>query len=217
MSIFRRLSTTLFSRIDQVVGEIENHDALIQASIGAQRNKLATAKVRLSRIQSQEERIARQIEGLHEGRRRWAQRAVQAAKEDEQRALACMQRRHQCQDAIKPLEKSLVQYRDSRMRMMADIHHCEEMIRNMGQKHALLRARQASAEAVNAVNEIGVSELDQLENSFERWEVRIAQEELAAPALGPLYADDGLEQDYRRREDDAQLREELAQLMNKGQ
>ncbi len=29
MSLFKRLSTTLFSRIDQVVGEIENHDAVI--------------------------------------------------------------------------------------------------------------------------------------------------------------------------------------------
>ena len=33
MSIFKRLSATFGARLDQVVGEIENHDAVIVASL----------------------------------------------------------------------------------------------------------------------------------------------------------------------------------------
>ena len=49
MSIFKRLSATLVTSIDRVVGEIENHDAVIQASINDIRKKVAEAKVRLGK------------------------------------------------------------------------------------------------------------------------------------------------------------------------
>jgi len=52
MSIFKRLSATLISRVDQVVGNIDNHDGGVQAPLTDMRNnmrkKVAEAKVRLS-------------------------------------------------------------------------------------------------------------------------------------------------------------------------
>lgn len=45
MSLFKRLSATLVSRIDQVVGEIENHDAVIQVALNDMRKKIAEARV----------------------------------------------------------------------------------------------------------------------------------------------------------------------------
>ena len=53
MSIIKRLSATLVSNIDRVVGEIENNDAVIQASLTELRRKVATAKVRLAHVHRQ--------------------------------------------------------------------------------------------------------------------------------------------------------------------
>jgi phage shock protein A len=39
MSIFKRTFTSLYASIDQMVGEIENHDALIDAAIKEQKKK----------------------------------------------------------------------------------------------------------------------------------------------------------------------------------
>ena len=50
MSIFKRLSATVVSSLDRVVGEIENNDAVIQASLTELRKKIAAAKVRLSHV-----------------------------------------------------------------------------------------------------------------------------------------------------------------------
>ena len=77
MSIFKRLSATVVSNLDRVVGEIENNDAVIQASLTELRRKIAAAKVRLSHVHRQEARLNRQIRKRREDEQRWGERAVE--------------------------------------------------------------------------------------------------------------------------------------------
>lgn len=214
MSIIKRLSTTLFSRIDQVVGEIENHDALIAAAIGEQRKKIAAARVQLGRVQTQERRLGQQLEQLQSDLARWAERAVQCADHDEARALSCMQRRKQCGEQITQLNAARQQYTTTIARMQSDISRADEELRELSQKHALLRARQSSGEALSASGAIGVADLNRLETTLDRWEVRIAQDVMLFEAAEPLDPLDTLEQEYRQEEDQAALRAELQALRN---
>ena len=55
MSIIKRISTSVMATIDELVGEIENHDALIKAAIDEQKKKIATAKVQLGKIRANEQ------------------------------------------------------------------------------------------------------------------------------------------------------------------
>jgi phage shock protein A len=212
MSVIKRLTTTLFSQIDHAVGEIENHDALIEAAIAEQRKKLAAAKVQLARIQEQERRVQKQMEQLKADAARWEQRAVQAATDDEARALACLQRRKQATEQAERLAATRHEYQTTATRMAADIGSAEEELSSLSQKHALLRARQTSSEALATPHKAGVANLAEIEKSFDRWEVRIAQNGALLDHMEPV---DELEESYRTQEEDEALRDELRTLMQK--
>ena len=86
MSLFKRLSATLVSRIDQVVGEIENHDAVIQAALHDVRRKVAEARVRLTQVQRESERLQERIDEQQQHAEHWRERARETAGSDEHRA-----------------------------------------------------------------------------------------------------------------------------------
>ena len=61
MSVFKRLSATLFSHVDRAVSEIENHDAIIEAAIRDQQRALAKAKVRLNRLRAEGRKLEKRL------------------------------------------------------------------------------------------------------------------------------------------------------------
>lgn len=210
MSIVKRITTTLFARIDQVVGELENHDALINAAITEQRKKIAAAKVQLAKIRGNEQELRRQTAQLKLHEKRWGQRAIQEAEKDETRALACMQRKIATQAEITKLEKMQQEYLHTSEKMSVDISRCEDDLKNMMQKQDLMRARQTSVDAMNVINQMGNGNFDNLQHSFERWETRITHSEMLA---GSLDESDPLEHEYLNAENEQNLRLELQLLL----
>lgn len=216
MSIFKRTLTTVYSHIDQMVSEIENHDALIKAAINEQRKKLASAKVQLSKVEGRERRIQAQLIQLQKDNERWGQRAVQAAASDEANALACMQRRKANGQQQEKLQAMLQEYRQTAARMGQDIKHCDEELQALSRKHELLRARQSTNEALTVINDMSGARIEELENSFERWETTILQNEILADNANPvdsLRPVDQMEQDFIDQENELELRAELAELL----
>ena len=76
MSVIKRLSATLVSNIDRVVGEIENNDAVIQATLSEMRRKVATAKVRLAQVHRQGADLDREIRQRRKDEQLWGARAL---------------------------------------------------------------------------------------------------------------------------------------------
>ena len=107
MSVFKRLSATFSSRIDHLVGQIENHDAVVEAAIRDARQAVAKSKVRLSRLKADGIRLRRKRAELLQAESQWTQRAKDSATQDENRALECLRRRQDCQQQITELDKAL--------------------------------------------------------------------------------------------------------------
>lgn len=210
MSIFKRLSTTFVSHMDRVVGEIENHDAVVQATLSELRKKIAGAKVRLANIHRDAAKLEQQQQELGEAEQRWGERAIEAAKSDEAKALECMARRQQCRQRADKVVKSLQQYQDTANRLAHDIEESETRLSEMTQKHTLMRARQSSAEALTAVSDAEKNSLRDMDEAFDRWETKITQGEMLASDLEPM---DALEQEYAKQENKEALQDELAALI----
>ncbi|MDY6798369.1 MAG: PspA/IM30 family protein [Pseudomonadota bacterium] len=212
MSIFKRLSTTLVSRIDQVVGEIENHDAVVQATLDDMRKKVAEARVRLGHVQREEQRLQEQIREQQENAERWRKRAVETAKDDEAKALECLSRRKHCQIQAEKLQQSLGQYRQASEKLSTDIASTEQRLAEVKQKLTLMRARQSTSSALKASVETQNDAAQLLENTFDRWEINISQTEMMIddnPVVDPI------EREFVMREQQDELREELDALLNK--
>ena len=212
MSIIKRLSTTLVSNIDRVVGEIENNDAVIQATLVELRRKVATAKVRLAHVHRQEANLSRQIQQRREDEQLWGERALETAKTDEAKALECVRRRLQCRRQAEKLEQGQQHYQLTAEKLARGVQEGEERLAEMGQKHTLMRARQSTAEALHAANQAGDESLQQVEDSFDRWEVKILQEEMMGESDDLL---DPLDREFTHSENEQALRDELAALQTK--
>ncbi|ROS00358.1 phage shock protein A (PspA) family protein [Sinobacterium caligoides] len=210
MSIVKRLSTTLISRIDNLVGDIENHEALIKAAIDEQKKKIAAAKIQLRKIKVSETHTVERLEAEAERTLKWQQRALKEAEHDESKALLCLQRRQKGLEQQAKLREMVAEYRVTRERVAQDVAQCEGALKSLMQKHELMRARQSSVDAMSAINETGGADFDHLQASFDRWEIRLAQGEMGDRELDSI---DLLEQEYRADENDQVLRLQLAELI----
>ena len=212
MSIFKRLSATLVSRVDQVVGEIENHDAVIQATLNDMRKKVAEAKVRLGQVHREKERLQQQGQELQENAQLWRQRAVECSEAEEEKALECVSRSRFCEQKEVKLRQAMDQYTQTADKLGRDIESSEQRLTEMKQKLTLMRARQSTNSAINATSEMNNNVESQLDETFDRWEINISQAEMI---VDQHESTDLLERDFLIKEKDEDLRKELSMLLEK--
>lgn len=210
MTITRRIITTFSSRLDKLIGELENHDALIKATINEQKKKLSTAKVQLAHIKSNESETRKQIAQLHRNETLWADRAVKEAEVNTEKAMLCMQKRKFVHEQICRLQNVVAEYEQTIQKMTAEIDYCEKSLKCMIQKHELMRARQSSVDAVQVINAAGNNNLEQLQECFDRWQVRLMHGE-----MDMVISDDQdpLEKAYLDSENIEILKTELQELI----
>ena len=212
MSIFKRLSATLVSRVDQVVGEIENHDAVIQVTLNDMRKKVAEAKVRLGQVHREKERLHQQSQELQDNAQRWRQRAIECSETDEEKALECVSRSRFCEQKEVKLRQAMDQYTQTADKLGRDIESSEQRLTEMKQKLTLMRARESTNSAINATSEMNTNVESQLDETFDRWEINISQGEMI---VDQHESTDLLERDFQIKEKDEELRKELSILLEK--
>jgi phage shock protein A len=210
MSIFKRLSATLVSRIDHVVGEIENHEAVIQASINEMSKKVAQAKVRLKQVHREADKLKQQMQSQQDNVKRWQQRAIHSAKTDEATALDCMQRAQTCKSQASKHEQALNHYVQTSETLAANIQTSEQRLQEMKQKLTLMRARESSNSALTATHNYDGEVIQFVEDSFDRWEVNISKDEIL---LDNVDNTDAIEHSFITQEQQNALRDELTKLL----
>ncbi len=214
MSILKRLSTTLISHIDRVVTEIENHDAVIQASLDEMSNKITKAKIALNQACRERDRLKTEIDKQRNNMHRWQVRAISCAKSDEPRALECLRRSHKSRDQAVMLQKSLDIYTHSIEKMTGDIKSSAQRLTEMKQKLTLMRAKQATGK-ISAITcpPDGKAE-STLEDTFNRWEMHINYDGIPLDCTDTNTVDE-LEHEFITQEQQNDLRNELAALLAK--
>jgi len=213
MSIFKRLSATFTSRMDNMVSQIENHDAVVDVAIKESRHATAKAKVRLARVRHDGEQLRRKITELRTAERQWTHRARDLAQEDESRAIDCLRRRKVCEQQLLQFEGALKQHDALEARLSQDIGSAEQKLGKMSQQQNLMRTRQSAAQALNAISNLDESVALDVTDAFERWEVKVTESELE---VGTVDSVDMLEREFMDVEEKDALHSELKALMANG-
>jgi phage shock protein A len=214
MSIFKRLTATFSSRVDQMVSQIENHDAVVEVAIRESRQATAKAKVRLTRVRRDGEQLREKIAQLNKEEKLWTNRAREVAQQDEDKALECLRRRKLCQQQLAQLDKAILRHEELEQRLVQDIKAAEHKLAEMNQQRNLMRTRQSAAEALNSISGMDESVALDVADAFERWEVKVTEAELEVGAGGAM--DDSydlLERKFLDGEEKAGLQAELQQLL----
>jgi phage shock protein A len=210
MSIFKRLSATFSSRVDQMVSQVENHDAVVEVAIKESRQATAKAKVRLARVQRDGELLRNKISQLQNDATLWTNRAREMAHKDEDKALECVRRRKLCQKQLEQYTQALKKHEALEQRLAQDINAAERKLAEMNQQRNLMRTRQSAAQALNSISGVDETVALDVAEAFERWEVKVTESELE---VGTVDSMDLLEQEFLKAEDKQTLQAELEQLL----
>jgi len=211
MSIFKRLSTTITASLDNMVGEIENHDALVKATLKDLNKKVAEANVRLGRVRQEAAQLQSQIRSLQTDAELWRSRAIESAKSDENKALECVSRARHSDQQVQQLEKTYQQYQQTIEKLSRDVNAAEQRVRDLKQQHSMMRARQSTASVISATTDAGNDDIEMLNDTFDRWEVKLRQAETMLETGANI---DSLEMEFTKQEESEDLKQELAALLD---
>jgi phage shock protein A len=205
----KRLFASLTARVDKLVSDIENHDAVVEAGVRNARQAYAKAKVRHTRLVQEGERLRRKLSDLRKSEVRWKERALSAADEDEDVALECVRRRRLCGEQAEFLEQALERHQTLEARLARKLEAAGQHVDQLGHQRQIMRSREATAEVASRLAGMEETPAVELQDAFERWEVRITEAELAA---GQPETGDTFDSTFKVSEEHQDLQAELASL-----
>lgn len=224
MKLLKRITTTLTASVDSAVRQIENHDALVEASIKNARHQVAESKVRLARARKEGERLTTECRKLREDEKCWAERAQTLASHEtemdeqtKQKALACLKRRNTCQQHIVNY-RSLSEKQDKLEAQMAEqLGNMQLRLDEMKLAQNQMRARHSNAEVQRVVNQLEPGSVDSLDDIFDRWDVKLTEAEMGQGSVGESIAQmDTLENQFVAEEEQEALNAEFEAMIKVG-
>jgi len=207
MNLIKRFTTTVSATLDSAVGQLENHDAIIETTIKETRKSVAKTKARINTLRQQQRTYETQLIEAKEQYALWAQRATKLADKDQAKALQCLSRRNQSQNEIERLEQLIEQQKNLINDVSINLQKLQAKSDEMSQKHNLMRSRQAVADVNRAVGKASCN--DSVDDTFERWESIVMEHEME---VSDICSRDPLEMEFEQQENEADLLLQLEEL-----
>lgn len=210
MNLIKRLTTSVTATLDSAVGQIENHDAIIDATIKQTRQAVAKTKARINTLRQQQHAYEAQLKETRDQTSLWTERATKLADSDQAKALQCIARRNQCHKESERLTTLIEQQKTLIIDVTLNLDKLQIKMDEMSQKHNLMRSRQAVADVNRAVGK--ASRDDSVNDTFERWESIVMEHEMA---VNDVCTRDPLDAEFSQQESDDELLRQLAELTDK--
>jgi len=213
MSYLKRLTVSLRSQVEHLVNQVEDHEAVVDAAIADAKKSLASARVRINRVNRDGQKLQEQIEQHRQAASRWRNRAKQVANEDESTALECLRRSQHAEQQISELERISAEHRAQQDQLQHIIEEAEQRIQEKIQRRNLMSTRQSALSTSQSLSTADSSNPEDWNQAFDRWESRIAEMEINQEIVSPV---DTLEYEFTSQERLDELRADLYALVSGG-
>lgn len=208
MTLWKRWSSGFVASIDSVISQVENHEAQVASALRELERGVLRSKVQLQRVERDGAALRHSLGQEREAAMRWRDRAKR--EEDEKRALECLRRCKRSETRSIELARQVVEHERVEHQLSSDIRVLEQRVVELRQQRNTMRTRQSRAEAMTIVNgqgELGGTEITEI---FERWELRVSENEVMGGCVRvPV---DSLDDEFTSAEEEASLRLELKEL-----
>ncbi len=211
MSLFKRISATVSASVDQAVSRVENHDAIIEASIKETRQAAARTRVHLTRVQRDGENLQQKREKTKQDITLWTDRAMSVAESDQEKALQCLKQKKHCETTLDNLQQSFRKYEEVEKNVRENLTKIESRITDMSQQRNAMRSRQSAAEAMRVISHLEGGAQSEIEDTFDRWEISLAETEITVEQASTTNV---LEYEFLQQEEKDSLKMELEALLH---
>ena len=212
MSLLKRLTATVSASVENVVTRVENHDAIIDASLKECRRAAAKTRHQLGRLHRESEALRIRRERTVESIEQWKQRAVACAASDENRALQCVKKLQEAESEVASLDGVIVEQQKLEARLKTRLKTVEERISEVSRQRTSMRCRQSTAEAMKIMEDLGLESGISIDETFDRWELSLVEYESDLDSALP---EDTLEAEFVAEEEAEALKLALATLVRK--
>lgn len=210
MGTFKRLTTSIIASFESVVGQIENHEALVTSAIKEVEQSAARARAQLNRVRADGQQMRRRLTELKDSEEQWKDRAKRTAELDEQKAIECLKRYKKARNQISTLELQEREHARLERQLNADLEVLDNKVQKLRQQRNLLRTRQSRAEALQLIEQVDSSTMTEIDDIFTRWEAKVlCCEGQASTNIGN---DDPLDEDFTSEEEETELKSLLASI-----
>ena len=211
MNIFNRITATVSATVDKAVSQVENHEAIVDAALRDTRSKIAQARVRFARVQRDGVRLRKKADDLAGQELRWEGRARSAVSDgDESTALQCVSRRNACREQQVQTRDALAKHESLESSVGDSVARMEQRLEELTQQRNMMRSRHSAADAMRVINKIENASDNGIDDTFERWEMCIAETEYVA---GIDESVDALDVSFTKVENEQALRADLDALL----
>lgn len=204
---FKRWTHGIVARIDDLIVQVENHDAAVASALREFEQGVARSRVRLGRVKRDGEALRRALAEEREAASRWRERARREA--DGARALECLRRCKRAESRAAELERRAKEHDEVAAALDRDVRKLEERMVELREQRNTLLTRESRASAYGAIRD-GVDPRGDIGQALERWEAQIAEAEIATGCA--LLERDDLDDRYATEEEQVGLELELRAL-----
>jgi len=180
MNLLRRITATINATMNDVVGRVEDHDAIIDASLQQCRQAAARTRTRLTKVKRDGAQLQSKRDKLVEDIALWTERAIDNADADEEIALNCLKRKKWAETERGRLEGMILEHTEIESSLQARLEQIEARLREINLKRNSMRSRQSLAEAMQIMEKLDGDSGSTVDDTFERWETVLLERELFA-------------------------------------
>ncbi len=218
MSLLKRFVTTVHASVDRTLAGIENHEAVVDAALRDSREAVSRARVRLARLEKDGAEQRNRVLELTSQIDLWNERARSVAGDDREKALACIQRRRQCEQELHSAKTQMQEHEKIIKRVRDSISDSTSRVQTLQNQRNQMRSREAAAHAGQIVHKLDGRVGDDVEAAIERWEVTVGQAELISEHYPTADSTDEFAESFLTAEENTLLESELdALLKEKGE
>ncbi len=210
MKAFKRLAVSIQAHTEELVGKIENHEAVADSMIREMERARARARIHFTRVQADRVRLDGKLSDLRNQESQWMDRAGRVHSMDEKRALECARRVKATREEITRTESDREEVWNTEEKLSADLERLERSLAEIRQRKNSLACRQECADAVSAMDKTGGAGTYDVSEAFSRWESRILEKELLSDRTDD--APDTLEKEFEAEEEEKELRSLLGEI-----
>lgn len=206
MNSFRRWTASLYTKFEDLLGQMEGHETLASQALSDMSTSLIRAHDQLERIERDCKTIKRELHTAKEAARNWKNRALLEA--NDQRALECLRRSRTAQVCELDMRDRLEKQEQAREHVQMTLRFLEEKFQDLRVKRLRADREQKNSELRDEIASIvGVS---RPKYDFARWDVTLSEQDF--PGSYTRNTLDGVSQSYFQKEEEEALREELEAL-----
>ena len=207
-----RIMATITAQFDQLVNQIENHEAVAEASLRQLRQDISGARVQYKMMQKDIESLVSQQQRLEKDLSTWQARAVQDSETDKEKALHCMRKIKLVEKDLEQLAERQSQLEEAADKLQSQLTRVESQYKDLSAKLQAFRGRdKAAAMATSAMEQADYT--DSIDDVFNRWDRKILYKEVSTDFDSDQIVDE-IEQEFKTEEELKDLEMSLRQLVD---